>query len=100
MVRTSIAHARASANAATARIAACSTHSTRNKLIAAALSAAMAGAAFGLAGCTAEMSYDLGVKSAKLKGKRISNKAAVKRAGKLVVTDKAGNKLTATIKLK
>lgn len=41
-----------------------------------------------------------GVKSAKLGGKAIKNKAAVKRAGKLVITDKAGNKLTATVKLK
>ena len=45
--------------------------------------------------------YDAnGVKSAKLAGKAISNKAAVKRSGKLVVTDKAGNKLTATVKFK
>ena len=39
------------------------------------------------------------LKSAKLGGKTIRNKAAVKRAGKLVITDKAGNTLKATVKL-
>ena len=43
---------------------------------------------------------DKGVRSIKLGGKVIRNGAKITKGGKLVVTDKAGNKVTTTVKVK
>lgn len=43
---------------------------------------------------------DKGIKSIKLGGKTIRNGAKITKGGKLVVTDKAGNKVTTTVKVK